>query len=93
MTTTNETKQKLTLKCIITGAERPTSEQYLQNKANRTSASVQDIIKNYVSRDVLKEIRVTVRGGGTEYKGLNLATMQTILRLNGKQKHSAAVTA
>lgn len=93
MTTNNETKQKLTLKCIITGAERPTSEQYLQNKANRTGSTVQEIVKNYVSRDTLKEIRQTVRGGGTEYKGLPLNTLQTILRLNGKQKHSAAVTA
>lgn len=89
MTTNNETKQKLSLKCIITGAERPTSEQYLQNKANRTGSSIEEIVKNYVSRDTLKEIRQIVRGGGSEYKGLSLNAMQTILRLNGKQKHAA----
>lgn len=89
MNNINETKQKLTLKCIVTGAERPTSEQYLQTKANRTSSNVQEIVTNYVSRDTLKEIRQTVRAGGTEYKGLSLNTLQTILRLNGKQKHAA----
>jgi hypothetical protein len=50
---------------------------------------VQDIVASYVSRDVLKEIRQTVRDGGTVYKGLPLNTLQTILRLNGKQKHAA----
>ena len=46
------TKDPTTLTCIITGKERPTSSEYLEEKAKKTG-SKEEFMKHYICRDAL----------------------------------------
>jgi hypothetical protein len=91
-TPTTETKQPQTLTCQVTGKSRPSSIEYLQDKATRLSAkldrtiSVADIKANYVSRDGLKSLK-----DGTST--LDAKKIAELLAFNGKSGASVAVTA
>jgi len=68
------------LTCLVTKTFRNTNMEYIQNKAERAGVSVDEIIANYVSREVLKNLR---RGN---LQGLTQEQATRIIRLNGKQK-------
>ena len=68
------------LTCIVTGKNRNTNQEYLANKANKAGTTVEEIVSNYVSREVLKNLR---KG---DLQGLSQEQATRILRLNGKQK-------
>jgi hypothetical protein len=68
------------LTCIVSGKNRITNQEYLANKANKASTTVEEIVSTYVTREVLKNLR---RG---EKQGLNDQQIERILILNGKQK-------
>lgn len=91
MTNNTNTKQNKTpvLTCLVTKSNRPTNLEYLQNKASKAGVTVDEIVSNYVSREVLKNLR---RGN---LQGLSQEQADRIIRLNGKQKSktSAARTA
>jgi len=80
--TNTNTKQNKTpvLTCLVTKTNRPTNLEYLQNKASKAGVTVEEIVSNYVSREVLKNLR---RG---ELQGLTQEQANRIIRLNGKQK-------
>jgi predicted DNA-binding protein len=82
MTNNTNTKQNKTpvLTCLVTKTNRTTNLEYLQNKASKAGVTVQEIVSNYVSREVLKNLR---RG---EKQGLSDQQISRILTLNGKQK-------
>jgi predicted DNA-binding protein len=75
------------LTCLVTGKTRNTNEDYLQNKATKANATVEEIVRNYVTREVLKNLR---KG---DLQGLSQEQANTILRLNGKQKGASKARA
>lgn len=75
-----KTNKTPVLTCIVTGKNRPTNQEYLQNKADKAGATVEEIVSHYVTREVLKNLR---RG---EKQGLSDQQIARILKLNGKQK-------
>ena len=81
-TNNTNTKQNKTpvLTCLVTKTTRPTNLEYLQNKATKASVTIEEIVSNYVSREVLKNLR---RG---ELQGLTQEQASRIIRLNGKHK-------
>lgn len=46
----------LKLTCLVTGKTRATNQKYLEAKAGRLNVTVEDIVKNYVSKDGLKQL-------------------------------------
>ena len=82
MTNNTNTKQNKTpvLTCLVTKTNRTTNLEYLQNKASKAGVTVEEIVSNYVSREVLKNLR---RGN---LQGLSQEQADRIIRLNGKQK-------
>jgi hypothetical protein len=80
-TNANQQKQKTpVLTCIVTGKNRLTNQEYLENKANAAGATVEEIVSHYVTREVLKNLRTG------NLQGLSQEKATRILRLNGKQK-------
>ena len=49
-------KEGKKLTCIITGKSRPTNQKYLDAKASKLGVSVEELIKNYVSKEGLKQM-------------------------------------
>lgn len=83
----NATKatKSLTLTCRVSGKSRPTTQEYLDNKASRLGVTVEEIVNSYVTREVLKNLR---KG---DLQGLSKSDADNIIRLNGK--HAALQTA
>lgn len=79
-TATKATNKTPVLTCIVTGKTRNTNQEYLQNKADKAGTTVEEIVSNYVSREVLKNLRTG------NLQGLSQEQATRILRLNGKQK-------
>lgn len=88
MTNNTNTKQNKTpvLTCLVTKETRTSNLEYLQNKASKAGVTVEEIVSNYVTREVLKNLR---KG---ELQGLSQEQANRILRLNGKQKSKTAAT-
>jgi len=80
MSNTTKSAKTPVLTCLVTKTNRNTNMEYLQNKAERAGVTVEEIIANYVSREVLKNLR---RGN---LQGLTQEQATRIIRLNGKQK-------
>jgi len=90
-----DTLPKLT--CLVTGKTRNSNIKYLDAKAVRLGVDVDTIIKSYVSRDALKLLRTgktfeqvrqelgTVEGFVSSNPSI---TVEDLLRLNSKGKHS-----
>lgn len=49
-------KEGLKLTCTITGKSRPTNQKYLEAKASRLGVTVEELIKNYVSKEGLAQM-------------------------------------
>ena len=81
-TNNTNTKQNKTpvLTCLVTKETRTSNLEYLQNKASKAGVTVEEIVSNYVTREVLKNLR---KGN---LQGLSQEQANRILRLNGKQK-------
>jgi len=82
MTNNTNTKQNKTpvLTCLVTKETRTSNLEYLQNKASKAGVTVEEIVSNYVTREVLKNLRTG------NLQGLTQEQANRILRLNGKQK-------
>ena len=46
----------LKLTCTITGKSRPTNQKYLDAKASRLGVTVEELMKNYVSKEGLAQM-------------------------------------
>ena len=70
-------KEGKKLTCSITGKSRPTNQKYLEAKASKLGVTIEELIKNYVSKEGLAQMtKETPRydelmkfNGGTRTKG------------------------
>lgn len=69
-------KQALKLTCQVTGNSRPTNQKYLDAKAQKLGVSVEDLMKNYVSKAGLVQIIADE----------TYANREQLLRMNGKTR-------
>jgi hypothetical protein len=84
-------KDPNTLTCIITGKERPTNSEYLEEKAKKVG-SKEEFLKHYICRDALTLLKKgkTVAEVREELgvKNVNIAIgdafLQRALEINGK---------
>jgi len=84
-------KDPNTLTCIITGKERPTNSEYLEEKAKKVG-SKEEFLKHYICRDALTLLKkgktVTEVREELGVRNVNIAIgeafLQRALEINGK---------
>lgn len=93
---TEKSAKTPTLTCIVTGKSRQSTNQYLEEKASRLGASIEDVIAHYICKDAMKmlnagktleEVQSTLGVTGVTVDADILARG---IMLNGKKKRSEA---
>ena len=93
---TEKSAKTPTLTCIVTGKSRQSTNQYLEEKASRLGASVDDVITHYICKDAMKMLNAGKSLSEVqEALGVTGVTVDTEIlargiQLNGKKKRSEA---
>ena len=89
--TNTKSALKLKLTCMVSGKERPTTEAYIQSKAERLGVTTESIMANYAVKEVIKRLRrgetvaqIRTELGYTETSSVSDAQVEELLRVNGK---------
>ena len=83
----SENKEQLRLTCLVTGKSRPTTQVYLETKAQRLGGNVSDVITNYICREAM----VLLNSGESIDKVRATLNVASTVATPGADKLSAAV--